>query len=49
MHNKTRIIFLIEKKIEKKSWCILDFRSDSDPLIHEDPDPDQNETDPKHC
>ena len=40
-------IKVIEKKVKKKSWHFLDFRSDSE----QDPDPDpyKNKTDSKHC
>ena len=41
------ITFLIEKKLRKKIWIYLNFRSDPDPLFHE-PDPPQNKMVPQH-
>ena len=40
-------IISFTEKIKKKNWNSFDIRSDPDPLFLE-PDPDQNEADPKH-
>ena len=50
VNNKTDHILekhIFYRKKEEKRWYFLDFRLD--PLFHDtDPDPYQNETDPKH-